>query len=186
MNPSISLVKNQKIDLSQNAPSLAKASVILGWDNNEESHKFNIDIACFLLGEDGKMNQDKDFIYFQNPVSICQSVTHAGEVESDNNDKQIINIDFEKIPFNVDAIYFVATIHDADILKQDFSQIKNPFIRMVDSSNNYEILNYYLKEDYSNSTAILLVSLFRHNDVWKFRAFGNGESSLQNFFERFQ
>ena len=52
--------------------------------------------------------------------------------------------------------------------------IRNAFIRLVDASNNKEILKYDLTENYAGMTAMIFGEVYRHNGEWKFNAIGSG------------
>lgn len=181
----ISLVKGQKVDLSKDAPSMQKAYIGLGWDTNKSHSNSDIDLytSCFMVGDDGKTSNEKNLVYFHNPKSICQSVKYEeGSSDSDN-----FNIDFSTIPADVEQIVFVVSILSADSRRQNFGHVKNMFIHLADTDTKQEILKYELLEDYSTATAIQFGKLYRHNDVWKFEASGNGESAgLQKFLAEFQ
>ena len=65
-------------------------------------------------------------------------------------------------------------IRDRDARGQNFGQVSNAYIRIVDTAKNEELLRYDLGEDYSIETAIVVAELYRHNGEWKFAAVGSG------------
>lgn len=66
------------------------------------------------------------------------------------------------------------TIHDAEARRQNFGQVQNAFIRIVNNVSQHEIVRFDLNEDYSTETAMVFGELYRHNGEWKFRAVGQG------------
>lgn len=66
------------------------------------------------------------------------------------------------------------TIYDAENRRQNFGQVSNAFIRIVDQSTGTELIRYDLAEDFSIETAIVVGELYRHNGEWKFNAIGSG------------
>ena len=64
--------------------------------------------------------------------------------------------------------------YEADQRRQNFGQVSNSFIRIVDESNGSELIRYYLGEDFSIETAVVVGELYRHNGEWKFNAIGSG------------
>ncbi len=93
--------------------------------------------------------------------------------EGDGDDEQI-KIDLSKIPAEIEKIAFTVTIYDAVTRSQNFGQVENAFIRIVDETSNTELVRYDLCEDFSIETAIVFAELYRHNGEWKFNAIGSG------------
>jgi len=187
---SISLVKGQKIDLSKDAPSLTKASLGLGWDTNSSGGAaFDLDASAFMLGANGKITNEKDFVYFKNLLSGCQSVKHTGDnlTGAGDGDDEVINVELDKVPAAIEQIVFVVNIYQAAERGQNFGQVKNAFIRLFDTNTKQEVLKYDLSEDFSTATGVLFGRLYRHNGVWKFEASGVGENGgLQAFLTKYQ
>lgn len=174
----INLTKGQKVDLTKGNPGLKNLMVGLGWDVNEfdSGADFDLDAAAFLLGSNGKVTSDNDFIFYGNLEHNSGSVNHMGDNltgDGDGDDEQI-QIDLSKIPANIEKISFTVTIYDADVRKQNFGQVSNAFIRIVDESTNQELIKYDLGEDFSIETAVVVGELYRHNGQWKFNAIGSG------------
>ena len=62
----VNLKKGQKADLTKGNPGLSRIVAGLGWDVNkyDGGADFDLDAAAFLLGADGKVASDADFIYY--------------------------------------------------------------------------------------------------------------------------
>lgn len=175
---SISLSKGQKIDLSKASPGLLRAIVGLGWDTNKYSggHDFDLDASAFLVGENGKCQNDLDFIFYNNLQGGNGSIVHTGDNrtgEGEGDDEQI-KIDFSKVPNHIHKIAITVTIHDALQRRQNFGQVSNAFVRVVNEDNSEEVLRYDLAEDFSVETAIVVCEIYRHNGEWRFSAVGSG------------
>ena len=93
--------------------------------------------------------------------------------EGEGDDEQIL-VDLTKVPADVMKIVFTVTIYDSDVRRQNFGQVSNSFIRIVDEEKNEEIIRYDLGEDFSIETAVVVGELYRHNGEWKFNAVGSG------------
>jgi tellurium resistance protein TerD len=174
----INLSKGQKIDLTKSNPSLRKAVIGLGWDTNKYSGggDFDLDASAFLVGSNGKTNNDLDFIFYNNLEHSTGSVIHTGDNrtgEGDGDDEQLI-VEFSKIPPAIEKIAITVTIHDAIARAQNFGQVSNAFVRVVNEETNEEVLRYDLSEDFSVETALVFCELYRHNGEWKFSAIGSG------------
>ena len=176
----VSLRKGQKVDLTKGNPSLKKILIGLGWDTNkyDGGFDFDLDAAAFLLGANGKVNSDDDFVFYNNLKHKSGSVEHMGDNltgEGEGDDEEI-KIDLEKVPANVEKIDFTVTIYDADTRRQTFGQVSNAYIRVVDDVTQRELIRYDLGEDFSVETAVVVGEIYRHNGEWKFNAIGSGWS----------
>lgn len=174
----ISLTKGQKVDLTKGNPSLKNIMVGLGWDINRYDTGFDYDLdACaFLVGANGKCTSGSDFVFYGNLEHPSGSVRHMGDNltgDGEGDDEQI-QIDLSKVPAEIQRIAFTVTIYDAEVRKQNFGQIDNAFIRIVDSTTGNELIRYDLAEDFSIETAIVVGELYRHGGEWKFNAIGSG------------
>ncbi|MCT4605518.1 MAG: TerD family protein [Marinisporobacter sp.] len=174
----ISLQKGQKVDLTKTNPGITKVLVGLGWDVNkyDGGNDFDLDAAAFMLGENGKVASEKDFIFYNNLKDAAQSVMHLGDNltgEGDGDDEQI-KIELGKVPQNVHKIDFTVTIHQAAERNQNFGQVSNAFIRIVNEDSGEELIRYDLGEDFSIETAVVVGEIYRHNGEWKFNAVGSG------------
>jgi len=174
----VNLSKGQKVDLTKSTPGLTTVVVALGWDTNkyDGGHEFDLDSAAFLTDGMGKTSSDGDFVFYNNLVHTSQSVTHLGDNltgEGDGDDEQL-KVNLGKVPEAVEKIAFTVTIHDADARDQNFGQVSNAFIRIVNEATNEELIRYDLSEDYSIETSVVVGELYRHGGEWKFAAIGAG------------
>ncbi|MDR1132926.1 MAG: TerD family protein [Synergistaceae bacterium] len=174
----ISLQKGQKVDLTKGNAGLTKLHIGLGWDTNkyDGGADFDLDAAAFLLGENGKVQSDADFVFYGNLKHASGSVEHTGDnlTGEGEGDDEVIKIDLSKVPANIAKIDFTVTIYDAPARSQNFGMVSNAFIRVVNDANNTELIRYDLGEDYSVETAVVVAELYRHGAEWKFNAIGSG------------
>ena len=174
----VSLQKGQKVSLTKGNPGLKKVVVGLGWDVNafDTGGAFDLDAAAFMLADNGRTTGSQDFVFYGNLTHPSGSVQHMGDNltgEGEGDDEQI-EIDLTKIPANVSRIAFTVTIYDADVRRQNFGQVSNAYIRIVDETTNTELIHYDLGEDFSIETAVVVGELYKHNGEWKFNAIGSG------------
>lgn len=186
----VSLTKGQKVDLTKGNPGLNNLLVGLGWDVNkfDGGSDFDLDAAAFLLNGAGKTASDADFVFYGNLKHASGGVEHLGDNltgEGDGDDEQI-KVDLSKVPEAVEKIDFTVTIYEAEERRQNFGQVSNAFIRIVDESSNTELIRYDLGEDFSIETAVVVGELYRHNGEWKFNAVGSGfQGGLQALCQNF-
>ncbi|ABK62582.1 MULTISPECIES: TerD family protein [Clostridium] len=174
----INLSKGQKINLSKEAPGLKEAIIGLGWDTKQfdGGFDFDLDASAFLVGANGRVNRDEDFVFYNNLEHSSGSVIHTGDNrtgEGDGDDESIV-IDFSKVPESIEKIAIAVTIYDAEGRRQNFGQVSNAFVRLVNKENGEEILRYDLSEDFSIETALVFCEIYRYNGEWKFSAVGSG------------
>lgn len=174
----INLQKGGKADLTKGNAGLSTVIVGLGWDpyKYSGSYDFDLDAAAFLLTETGKVAKDTDFVFYNNLKHPSGSVIHMGDNltgEGEGDDEQII-VDLKKVPNDVARVAFTVTIHEADTRKQNFGQVSNAFIRVVNQADNKELVKFDLGEDFSVETAVIFGELYRHSGEWKFSAVGEG------------
>ncbi|MGZ2749035.1 MULTISPECIES: TerD family protein [unclassified Burkholderia] len=173
----LTLQKGGNLSLSKEAPGLTRILVGLGWDPRAtDGTEFDLDASAFLLGAGGKVRGEADFIFYNQLKSPDGSVEHTGDnrTGAGDGDDEVIKVDLSRVPADIDKIAFTVTIHDADARKQNFGQVGNSFIRIVNETNSAEIVRYDLAEDASIETAMIFAELYRHNNEWKFRAVGQG------------
>ena len=83
-------------------------------------------------------------------------------------------VDLTKVPANIERIAFTVTIYDSDVRHQNFGQVSNAYIRLVDEATGVELIHYDLGEDFSIETAVVVGELYKNNGEWKFNAIGSG------------
>ena len=175
---SINLSKGQKVDLTKGNPSLKSIMVGLGWDVNafDSGADFDLDASAFLLGSSGKCPTEKELICYGDREPSSGSVKHMGDNltgEGDGDDEQVM-VNLSTIPDNIEKVAFTVTIYDAERRRQNFGQVSNAYIRIVDEATNTELIRYDLGEDFSIETAVVVGELYKKDGDWKFNAIGSG------------
>ncbi len=173
----ISLNKGGRLSLSKEDPSLKKVMIGLGWDARvTDGAAFDLDASAFLLGAGDKARSDADFIFYNQLKSACGSVQHTGDnlTGDSEGDDEVIMVELTAVPAEVQKIAFTVTIHEAEQRRQNFGQVSNSYIRLVNADTNVEIARYDLAEDASTETAMIFGELYRHGAEWRFSAVGQG------------
>ncbi|MBU5306333.1 TerD family protein [Clostridioides mangenotii] len=174
----IVLKKGQKIDLTKGNPGLKKIKLGLGWDTNsfDSGYDYDLDVSVFMVGKSNRVERDEDFIFYNNLKHSSGSVEHLGDNrtgEGDGDDEEII-MDLPKIPDHIEKVAVTVTIYDAEQRRQNFGQVSNSYVRVLNTDNEEEILRYDLGEEFSIETAITVCEIYRYNGEWKFSAVGAG------------
>jgi tellurium resistance protein TerD len=176
----VSLAKGGNVSLTKAAPNLNKVFVGLGWDaRSTTGADFDLDASALVCGVNGKALSDRHFIFFNQLVSPDGSVEHTGDnlTGEGEGDDEVINVSLALLPPEADKIVFPVSIYSAEVTGQNFGQVRNAYIRVVDASNGIELARYDLTEDASAETAMIFGELYRYSSEWKFRAIGQGYAS---------
>src|SRR5699024_6233239 len=175
----LSLNKGGNLSLTQTDPNLTKLLIVLGWDERATSGaEFDRDASVFLLNTAGKVRGDHDFIFYNQLKSDNGAIEHTGDNrtgEGDGDDEKI-KINLASIPADVSKVAICAIIYEGTARNQNFGQVGDAYIRVVNDNGEAEIARYDLSEDGSTETAMIFGELYRHNGDWKFRAVGQGFS----------
>jgi len=173
----VSLNKGGNVSLSKEAPGLTAVIVGLGWDPRTTSGAdFDLDASALMCNTSGKILSDGHFVFFNNLSSPDGSVEHSGDnlTGGGDGDDEQIKINLAAIPAECDKVVFPVSIYEAESRGQNFGQVRNAFIRIVNQSGGTEITRYDLSEDASSETAMVFGELYRNGSEWKFRAVGQG------------
>ena len=178
----INLQKGQKIDIG-----LTKISVGLGWNPNEGTgNDFDLDASAFMLTAKRLIPADEYFVFYGNTDSPDKALHHTGDDPTGGNsaegDDETIQVDLSVVNPDIEEILFVVTIHESEKRKQNFGQVRNSYIRIVDDSTQTEIAKYELGEDFSIETAVEFGRLYKRSGAWKFEASGIGYKEDLSFF----
>ena len=151
----ISLQKGANVSLDKAAPGMSKIIISLGWDERQtDGVDFDLDASVFLLGQVDRVKSDLDFIFYNQLSSTCESIVHQGDnlTGSGDGDDEEVHVDLPSIPAEVKKVSSAVSIHDAFSRRQNFGQVSNAYIRILNQENTEEIARYDLTEDYSVET----------------------------------
>ncbi|MET8622848.1 TerD family protein [Kitasatospora sp. NPDC004669] len=176
----VSLSKGGNVSLTKEAPGLQAVVVGLGWDvRTTTGTDFDLDASALLCNDQGKVASDGNFVFFNNLKSPDGSVEHTGDNRTGEGegDDEAIKVNLAGVPADVQKIVFPVSIYDAESRGQNFGQVRNAFIRVVNQADSSELARYDLSEDASTETAMVFGELYRNGTEWKFRAIGQGYAS---------
>ncbi|MBF0230406.1 MAG: TerD family protein [Desulfamplus sp.] len=177
---SVTLSKGGRLSLSKESPGLSKIQIGLGWDSRAtDGAQYDLDASVFLLSSAGKVRSDNDFVFYNNLKAVNGAVEHMGDnlTGDGDGDDEVVKLNLKQLETeapDVEKLAFVVTIHDAEARKQNFGQINNAFIRIVNQDDNKEIVRYDLSEDYSMETAMIFGEVYFKTGEWRFTAVGQG------------
>ncbi|ACY98734.1 MULTISPECIES: TerD family protein [Thermomonospora] len=176
----VSLSKGGNVSLTKQAPGLTAVTVGLGWDvRTTTGTDFDLDASAIVVDASGKVLSDQHFVFFNNLRSPEGAVVHSGDnlTGAGEGDDEQIKVDLTALPPQAQRVAFAVSIYEADSRGQNFGQVRNAFIRVVNQADGNELARYDLSEDASTETAMVFGELYRHGAEWKFRAIGQGYAS---------
>ncbi|MCW2644709.1 MAG: hypothetical protein JWP07_818 [Pseudonocardiales bacterium] len=175
---SVSLSKGQKVSLTKaGGGTLSKVRMGLGWDAMRKKGLFgsraqsiDLDASALLFDAAGNL---VDQVWFQQLTSKDGSVQHTGDnrTGAGDGDDESIKVDLSRVPPTVATLVFTVN----SFTGQDFSQIENAFVRLIDESNETEIARYDLTGTGSH-TAQIMAKVSRDGQGWSMTALGNAAS----------
>ena len=173
----LSLSNGNNLSLTKTDPSLRRAMIGLGWDpRTTAGEQFDLDASALLVGANGKVRSNDDFIFYNQLSSADGSVVHQGDNrtgEGEGDDEQVL-IDLDRVSPDVERVVIVVTIDQADLRRQNFGQVRGAFCRVVNDETGNEVVRFDLTEDAASETGMVFSEIYRYDGEWKFRAVGQG------------
>lgn len=181
----IKLTKGQNVKLT----GVQSVRVGLSWDASASAgQEFDLDVLAIELdGKDGKCLGEPYVVFYNSayktsdgkPTDPENAVIHSGDNRTGegSGDDEVISIDLTKLNEKCNAIIFVISIYDSVARGQNFGQVHNSRARLYYQDNTVADLVYELDEDYSTDSCIEFCMLYKHNNEWKFKALGEGNTN---------
>ena len=200
----VSLGKGQGISLKKTENNLSQVTIGLGWDIQEQKKGFlgglfggkdadyDLDVVAFLVGQNGKVNnlgrdtqgnvtlQNGDVVFFNNQHHSSGHIWLTGDNRTgagDGDDEQIV-VKLNDLGQQYHKVVFVVQLYNGASNQQHFGQVKNAFIRAVDTTGK-EMVRFDLSGtgQYDQQRSLLFAELVREPTGWKFNAVGQPSSS---------
>lgn len=161
------------LNLLEKDPALKDIMVAVGWDSRDfGGEDVDVDISLFLLGHDDMTRDNSDFVFYSNRETCDGAVRHEGDnrTGAGDGDDETILIDLQGVPFDISRIVFVYSIYKGAERDQGLGLVKNSYIRLVNTSNDHEILRFDLDEHFAGSvdTGCVVASINREGPKWHF------------------
>jgi len=175
----LNLQKNDILDLTKKDPSLNNIILAGGWDVvkrglfNFGAADLDLDLSALLLDENDKLLGNEGIIYFGNQRGQGIFLHGDNRTGEGSGDDERISITLNNLPSNCKKVIFSVNIYEAQKRRQDFSKVKNAYVRILNcDKGNTEICRYNLSEDGQNATSLIFAELYKENSDWNFRAVG--------------
>ncbi|NGO81152.1 TerD family protein [Streptomyces sp. YC504] len=131
----------------------------------------DVDASALLLGADGRVRSDEDFVFFNQPRHPSGKVWRLGKKRLAEGLTDTIQADLAGLDQAVVKILIVASAEDVP-----FEHVRSLRISLYDAAqggdNPYAVFD--VKPETGNETALICGELYRRKEGWKFRAVGEG------------
>ncbi|MFF3516613.1 TerD family protein [Streptomyces sp. NPDC002573] len=150
----------------------AAVRAVLRWAPGQAAP--DVDASALLLGPDGRVRSDEDFVFYNQPRHPSGAVRLLGKKRETEGLTDTIQTDLTGVEPGVGQILLVASADDVP-----FDQVRSLCVLLYDASAaDAEPLAYFdIKPETGAETALICGELYRRGDGWKFRALGEGYSN---------
>ncbi|WP_042400803.1 TerD family protein [Streptacidiphilus carbonis] len=134
----------------------------------------DVDVSALLLGPDGRVSSDDDFVFYNQPRHPSGLVRHRSRARIGDDVTETVDIDLALLPTEIDRVVVGGSVEHGD-----FDEIPELRILLFDIAlgPGAEALARFDIADTGGVTALLCGELYRRSGGWKFRAIGQGYSS---------
>ncbi len=166
------LMRGQKIKLADLTPALQLRAGI-----GASSPTLSFDISCFGVDAQGKLSDDRYFVFFNQRASPEGALRMVG---SQSGDAETFEIDLSKLPASIQKLVFVLTVDGAGEMKS----LQSGYFRLEAGGN--EVARFpFSGADFGAEKAIIAAEVYK-KDVWRLSAVGQGfagglSAVLKNF-----
>ena len=154
------LMRGQKTKLADLTPSLQLRAGI-----GASSPSLSFDISCFGVDAQGKLSDDRYFIFFNQRASPEGTLRMIG---SQSGDAETFELDLNKLPASIQKLVFVLTVDGAGEMKS----LQSGYFRL--EANGSEVARFpFSGSDFGVEKAIMVAEIYK-KDVWRVAAVGQG------------
>ncbi|MFB6617717.1 TerD family protein [Streptomyces sp. NPDC085524] len=157
-----------------NIPVTAVAvRAVLRWTGGPEVP--DVDASALLVGPDGRVRSDEDFVFYNQPRHPSGAVWRLGKKQLGDAVTDAVQADLRAVTPSVDRILVVASAEDVP-----FRRVRDLRILLYDASpgGSSDPLAYFdVRPETGAETALMCGELYRRGEGWKFRALGEGYSN---------
>ncbi|MEV8086018.1 TerD family protein [Streptomyces nigra] len=134
----------------------------------------DVDASALLLGPDGRVRSDEDFVFYNQPRHPSGTVWRLGKKRDAEGLTDTIQTDLGGVEPAVGQILLVASADGVP-----FDRVRDLRIVLYDASapDGEPLAHFDIKPETGEETALICGELYRRGEGWKFRALGEGYSN---------
>jgi stress response protein SCP2 len=138
-----------------------------------------VDASALLLGPDGRVRSDEDFVFYNQPRHPSGKVWLLGKKRVAEGPTDTIQTDLAGVEPDVSQILLVASVDDSSVETAEnatFGRVQRMCILLYDASvaDGEPLVSFDIKPETGKETALICGELYRRGEGWKFRALGEG------------
>jgi tellurium resistance protein TerD len=166
--------RGANVALTREIPGLRALAVGVAWNAGAERVlDDNLVLAAVLCGADGRARSDRDFVFFNQIVSIEQSVQALERALGEDNEQ--LEIDLGSVPAEIARIVVVLYVNDGPAQRRTLGQLRSCVVRVRNADGNAELVRSEdLARAFDAETAVALGEVYRNGPDWKFKVLGQG------------
>ncbi|MEU5663646.1 VWA domain-containing protein [Streptomyces longwoodensis] len=140
----------------------------LSWEHGPGAP--DVDASALLLTEAGRVRDDGDFVFYNQPHHASGAVRHLGKGSSGAVTTDTVAVDLRALESAVDRVVLCASADGGT-----FGQVAGLTLRLLDAGSRSELARFAMEA--GTETAFIGGELYRRSGQWKFRAVGQGYAS---------
>lgn len=131
----------------------------------------DVDASALLLGPDGRVRSDEDFVFYNQPRHPSGLVRRLPKKRVAEHLTDTVEADLSSLDASVDQVVLAAS-SDGDT----FQHVRDLRILLYDAAlaDSEPLTVFDVKPETGKETAIICGELYRRGEGWKFRAVGQG------------
>lgn len=152
-----------------NVPVAAReVRVVLGWSGGPGAP--DADASALLLRADGRVRDDSDFVFYNQPQHASGAVRHLGKRREGDGTTDTVGVDLRALEPEIQRVVLGASADGGT-----FGQLSRLRLSLLDAATGQELA--FFEMEATTETAFIGGELYLRGDQWKFRAVGQGYAS---------
>ncbi|GGO80470.1 TerD family protein [Wenjunlia tyrosinilytica] len=135
----------------------------------------DLDASALLLGPDGRVRSDQDFVFYNQPRHPSGLVRHRPKKRVQGDITDTVEVDLGSLDQSVDRVVIAASVDGGA-----FSAVGDLRVLIYDIAEGPDaqaVAEYMVNPETGEESAMNCGELYRRRDQWKFRAVGQGYTS---------
>ncbi|MER6954398.1 VWA domain-containing protein [Streptomyces sp. NPDC000618] len=130
----------------------------------------DIDVSALLLTSDGRVRDDGDFVFYNQPLHASGAVRHVGKRRDAGVMTDAVHVDLGSLEAAITRVVLCASADGGT-----FGQVTGLTLRLFGTGGRSEVARFEMQAD--TETAFIGGELYLREGRWKFRAVGQGYAS---------
>ncbi len=130
----------------------------------------DVDASALLLTAAGRVRDEGDFVFYNQPRHASSAVTHLGKQSAAGVLTETVEVDLHSLEPAVERVVLCASTDGGT-----FGQVPGLILRLLDAGTGNELARFPMEA--GTETAFIGGELYQRAGQWKFRAVGQGYAS---------